>query len=60
MLIAAAEAWLIARSIPKIHLLVRENNLGVVPIYQAQGFALHPVRVMQKVLIPLAAPRESG
>jgi ribosomal protein S18 acetylase RimI-like enzyme len=58
-LIARAESWLIERRIPKIHLLVRESNLGVVPIYQAQGFALHPVRMMQKVLIPFPSPHES-
>jgi len=55
-LIAAAEAWLKARSIPKVQLLVRDTNTGVIGLYETLGFARHPVSVMQKVLIPRDTP----
>lgn len=54
-LVAAAEAWVMARGIPKIQLLVRDTNLGVMDFYRAEGFAETPTTVMQKVLIPYAA-----
>jgi len=51
-LIARAEAWLTDRRIPKLQLLVRSTNTGVIGLYESLGFARHPVLVMQKVLIP--------
>ena len=34
----AAEAWLIARGVPKLHLLVRATNTGVVDFYRQLGY----------------------
>ena len=51
-LIAHAEAWIIAREIPKLHLLVRNTNAGVIGLYETQGFKVHPVAMLQKVLLP--------
>lgn len=54
-LIAHAEAWMIEREIPKLHLLVRHTNNGVVGFYETQGFKVHPVAMLQKVLLPASA-----
>jgi ribosomal protein S18 acetylase RimI-like enzyme len=54
-LIAHAEAWMIERRIPKLHLMVRSTNTGVIGLYETLGFAVHPVAMMQKVLLPVSA-----
>ncbi|SBV98961.1 putative enzyme [uncultured Alphaproteobacteria bacterium] len=54
-LVAAAEAWVKARGVPKIQLLVRRSNAGVMGFYQGFGYAETPTAVMQKVLIPYSA-----
>lgn len=57
-LVAAAEDWVKARGIPKIQLMVRNTNRGVMDFYRAEGFAETPTTVMQKVLIPYAESAE--
>lgn len=38
ILVVAAEAWCRARGVPKVNLLVRKENSGVVAFYEALGF----------------------
>ena len=38
-LVRAAEAWCRARGVPKINLLVRKENSGVLAFYDALGYA---------------------
>jgi ribosomal protein S18 acetylase RimI-like enzyme len=52
MLVAAAEQWLAARSIPKVQLMVREQNHAVQAFYEKLGFDLMPRINMQKWLKP--------
>lgn len=54
-LVAAAEAWLVERGVPKVQLLVRNTNAGVIGYYETLGFDVRPVSLMQKVLIPVSA-----
>ena len=54
-LVAAAEDWVRARGIPKIQLLVRRSNAGVMGFYRGQDYAEVPTLVMQKVLTPYSA-----
>lgn len=54
-LIATAEAWLVERNVPKVQLLVRDTNAGVIGYYETLGFDVRPVAMMQKVLIPVSA-----
>ena len=49
-LVEAAEAWLRARKIPRMHLMVRETNTDVMPFYERLGFAKMPYQVMSKWL----------
>lgn len=49
-MVAAAEAWLRARGIVKVQLLVRETNTGVVAFYEGLGFEVAPRTVMAKWL----------
>ena len=37
-LVAACEAWCRARGVPKVNLLVRKENLGVLAFYEAIGY----------------------
>lgn len=37
-LVEAAEAWVRARGVPKINLLVRKENAGVLAFYEALGW----------------------
>jgi ribosomal protein S18 acetylase RimI-like enzyme len=48
----AAEAWLAARGIWKVQLLVREENAAVIAFYEHLGYARNPTVVFQKVLKP--------
>jgi ribosomal protein S18 acetylase RimI-like enzyme len=52
MLVTAAEQWLAARGVPKVHLMVRETNSAVAAFYQRLGFDLMPRINMQKWLKP--------
>ena len=49
-LMAAAEAWLSGRGVPKLNLMVRTENKAVIAFYSAQGYALSEVTVLQKSL----------
>ena len=46
----AAEAWLTARGIWKVQLLVREENTAVRGFYEHLGYVKNPTVVFQKVL----------
>ncbi len=46
----AAEAWLAARGIWKVQLLIREDNAAVRGFYEHLGYARNPTVVFQKVL----------
>ncbi|WP_428029070.1 GNAT family acetyltransferase [Ancylobacter sp.] len=47
-IVSAAEAWLKARDVPKLQLLVRETNTAVVAFYEKLGFEVAPRVVMSK------------
>jgi ribosomal protein S18 acetylase RimI-like enzyme len=47
---AAAEAWLAARGIAKLNLLVRAGNEAVVGFYEALGYAVEPRVALAKRL----------
>jgi ribosomal protein S18 acetylase RimI-like enzyme len=49
-LVSAAEAWLAARGVPKVQLMVRETNEAVAAFYQRLGFEPMPRINMQKWL----------
>ncbi|WP_431856417.1 GNAT family acetyltransferase [Azospirillum sp.] len=49
-MVAAAESWLVAQGMPKVHLLVRETNTAVQGFYERLGYARSPVTMMQKWL----------
>lgn len=47
-IVSAAEAWLKARDVPKVQLLVRETNTAVVAFYEKLGFEVAPRVVLSK------------
>jgi len=47
---ATAEAWAVARGVPKMHLMVRPGNEGVIAFYEALGYGDGNILVMQKWL----------
>jgi ribosomal protein S18 acetylase RimI-like enzyme len=49
-LIGEAEAWLEARHMPKVQLMVRATNAAVTRYYEVLGYKVVPVAVMQKLL----------
>lgn len=49
-LMDASEAWLRERSVPKINLMVRTTNTGVVAFYEALGYEDGDVVVLGKFL----------
>jgi ribosomal protein S18 acetylase RimI-like enzyme len=51
-LVAAAEAWLKERGVPKVHLMVRETNHVVADFYRHLGYDPMPRINMQKWLKP--------
>ena len=53
-LMAAAEAWLRARGLPKVQLMVREGNEAALGFYAALGFEVQKVATLGK---PLMAER---
>ncbi len=48
----AAEAWLAARGVWKVQLLIRDDNVAVRGFYEHLGYAKNPTVVFQKVLKP--------
>jgi hypothetical protein len=54
----AAEAWLRARGVPKLNLMVRTGNEGAAGFYAGLGYAQDAVVVMSKRLTP--APHAVG
>jgi ribosomal protein S18 acetylase RimI-like enzyme len=49
-MVEAAESWLAAEGMPKVHLLIRETNTAVAAFYERLGYARSPVTMMQKWL----------
>ncbi|UOM33540.1 GNAT family acetyltransferase [Acuticoccus sp. I52.16.1] len=49
-MMAAAEAWLKARGVPKLNLMVRRENRAVAGFYAALGYAEEDVVVLSKRL----------
>ena len=56
-MVAAAEAWLRARKVAKMQLMIREANTQIVPFYERLGFELMP-RVMMAKFLPGPADDE--
>jgi ribosomal protein S18 acetylase RimI-like enzyme len=56
-MMAAAEAWLVERAVPKIELMVRGENEAVRAFYRRLGYAESNVRVMERWLKPPASPK---
>ncbi|NLH81468.1 MAG: GNAT family acetyltransferase [Phyllobacteriaceae bacterium] len=59
-LVAAAEAWCRARGVPKINLMVRRENAGVVAFYAAIGFADTDCVSLWKAVAPDRAAVETA
>ncbi|MCE1234739.1 MAG: GNAT family acetyltransferase [Hyphomicrobiales bacterium] len=59
-LVAAAEDWCRARGVPKINLLVRKENAGVMAFYAALGFADTRSVSLYKTLDADVAEREAA
>ncbi len=53
-LMAAAETWLAAAGMPRLNLMVRAGNAGVLGFYAALGYRQSDVIVLQKDLEPAA------
>jgi ribosomal protein S18 acetylase RimI-like enzyme len=49
-MVAEAEAWLAARGVPKVMLMVREENAGVAGFYARLGYAVEPRVVLSRWL----------
>ncbi len=49
-LMRAAEAWVAARGVRKLELMVRDGNAAVVGFYERLGYAREPVLVMSRWL----------
>ena len=49
-MMAAAEAWLRARNVPKIQLMVRNSNTEALDFYQALGLERQPVITLGRFL----------
>lgn len=56
-MMAAAEAWLSERGVPKIELMVRAENEAVRGFYRRLGYAESGVRVMERWLVPPKAAK---
>ncbi len=44
----AAEAWIVARGMPKLQLMVRNENSAVISFYEAIGYKQEPVAVLSR------------
>lgn len=53
-MVAAAEAWLLDRGLPKAMLMVRVNNSAVEAFYRKQGYGIGSVNLLQRWLTPPA------
>jgi ribosomal protein S18 acetylase RimI-like enzyme len=53
-LMAAAEAWCAVAGMPRLNLMVRADNAGVLAFYDALGYRRSDVAVLQKDLVPPA------
>ena len=49
-MVAHAEAWLGARGVAKVNLMIRDGNTAVVEFYEAVGYACEPRVVMSRFL----------
>ena len=49
-MVAHAEAWLGARGVAKVNLMIRDGNKAVVEFYEAVGYAGEPRVVMSRFL----------
>lgn len=49
-LLRAAEAWVAARGVRKLELMIRDSNLAVAAFYQSCGYRREPVAVMSRRL----------
>jgi ribosomal protein S18 acetylase RimI-like enzyme len=58
-LVAAAEDWVRARGIPKINLLVRKENAGVLAFYEALGWRDTATVCLYRALDPERAEEEA-
>ena len=47
---AQAEQWMYARGVPKMHAMIRQDNLEVRSFYRALGYADDDVSVVEKFL----------
>lgn len=59
-LVAACEAWCRARGMPKINLLVRRENAGVLAFYEALGWRDTDTVCLYRALDPAVAEREAA
>ena len=59
-LVEAAEVWVRARGVPKINLLVRKENAGVLAFYEALGFADTQSVCLYRTLDPDKVEREKA
>lgn len=50
-MVAAAETWLKERDVPKVELLIRENNLAVKKFYRRIGYHMNVCHIMQRWLV---------
>lgn len=58
-LLGAAEAWCRARGVPKINLMVRQENAGVFAFYAALGYRDTRTVTLYRTLDDVAAAREA-
>jgi ribosomal protein S18 acetylase RimI-like enzyme len=56
-LVSACEAWVAARGVPKIQLMIRRTSAAVRAFYGTQGYEDSDVVVMQRWLLPKANER---
>lgn len=50
-MVSSAEDWLRDRNVPKVELLIRENNLAVKNFYRRIGYHQNPCHIMQRWLV---------
>lgn len=55
-IMAAAEAWLKERGVPKVELIVRDSNSRVIAFYQRLGYTFEPRALLAKRLDGIAVP----
>jgi len=55
-IMAAAEAWLRQRGVPKVELIVRDSNVQVIGFHQRLGYVMEPRVLLAKRLDGIAVP----